>query len=59
MSDPVPPRTVPTKADLYRTRAEECERIAAEASDPECKRLLLKAAQEWRFLHDQHETDSH
>ena len=44
MSDPVPPRTVPTKADLYRTRAEECERIAAEASDPECKRLLLKAA---------------
>lgn len=59
MSDPIPWQTVPTKAEFYRTRAEECERMAAEASDPECSRLLLKAAEEWRFLYDQHVAGSH
>jgi hypothetical protein len=33
--------------------------MAAEASDPDTKRLLLRAAEEWRFLYDQHVADLH
>jgi hypothetical protein len=59
MSDAVPRQTDPAKLDLCRTRAQECERMAAEASDPETKRLLLRAADEWRFLYGQHVADLH
>jgi hypothetical protein len=59
MSDAVPRQTDPAKLDLCRTRAQECERMATEASDPDTKRLLLRAAEEWRFLCDQHVADLH
>jgi hypothetical protein len=58
MSEAVPRQTDPAKLDLCRTRAQECERMAAEASDPET-RLLLRAAEEWRFLYGQHVADLH
>jgi ribosomal protein L24E len=41
---------VPSDAELYRIKAEECERMAAEARDPDISRWFLKAAGEWRRL---------
>jgi hypothetical protein len=51
MSDPQ--QTDAAKLEFYRTRAEDCERMAAETGDPDSKRWFLRAAKEWRFLHDQ------
>ena len=41
---------VPSDAELYRIKAEECERMAAEARDQDISRWFLKAAEEWRRL---------
>jgi hypothetical protein len=35
-------------ADVFRAKADECEKKAEEAKDVEAKRLLREAAQEWR-----------
>jgi hypothetical protein len=42
-----------TKADEYRAKALECERMARNARDPEAKRQLQDLAFEWRQMADQ------
>ena len=36
------------KAEEYRRKAEECERLAEEAKDTEAKRNLKETADQWR-----------
>ena len=50
LDNPVPGQTGLTKVEDYRARADECERMAAEARDPDAKRWFLRAAEEWRKL---------
>jgi hypothetical protein len=38
------------KAEEYRRKAEECDRLADEARDAEAKRMLKEAAQQWRQM---------
>jgi hypothetical protein len=39
-----------TTADVFRAKADECEKKAERAKDAAAKRILLEAAQEWRIL---------
>ena len=39
-----------TKAEEYRQRAKECERMATNTKDPEAKRAFTEAAHQWRHL---------
>jgi hypothetical protein len=38
------------KADEYRRKADECERLANQAKDAEAKRNLRQAADSWREM---------
>ena len=38
------------KAAEFRARAVECDKLADKAHDPEAKRMLREAAQNWRTL---------
>ena len=39
----------------YRARADECERLAAGATSPEVREIMLYAARRWRGLADEDE----
>jgi hypothetical protein len=39
-------------SELYRTRAEECRKIATETSDPFEREALLRIAAQWARLAD-------
>jgi hypothetical protein len=43
------------RADDFRAKATECERLADETKDSEVKRILREAAKNWRFMADQAE----
>jgi hypothetical protein len=43
------------RADDFRAKARECDRLAAEAKDSEAKRILCEAAKNWRLMADQAE----
>jgi hypothetical protein len=43
------------RADDFRAKARECERLADEAKDYETKRILYEAAKNWRFMAEQAE----
>jgi hypothetical protein len=36
--------------DYYRTKANECDTLADEAKDPEARRMLREAADNWRTM---------
>jgi hypothetical protein len=38
------------KAEEYRRTAQECERMSEESKDPEAKRILKEAAEQWRNM---------
>jgi hypothetical protein len=40
---------VPTRAELYRQRAMECEALAERANDADRKARLREAAKQWRI----------
>ena len=44
---------VPTRAELYRQRATECEALAERANDAERKGRLREAAKQWADLVEQ------
>jgi hypothetical protein len=39
-----------TRAEEYRERAAECERLAGETRDPQSRDILLNLAKRWREL---------
>jgi hypothetical protein len=39
-----------TKAEDFRANAVECDKLADKASDPEAKRMLREAADNWRTM---------
>ena len=39
-----------TKSEEYRAKADECEWLAAQTSDPDIKRQLLDIARQWRAM---------
>jgi hypothetical protein len=41
---------VGAKADEYRRQADECDRRANQAKDPEAKRMFKAAAEQWRSM---------
>jgi len=43
-------RNVLTKSEEYRAKADECEWLAAQTSDPDIKRQLLDIAHQWRAM---------
>ncbi len=43
------------KANEFRAKARECDRLADEAKDFEIKRILREAAKIWRFMAEQAE----
>jgi hypothetical protein len=43
------------RADDFRAKARECDRLAEEAKDSEAKRILREAAKYWRLMADQAE----
>jgi len=40
----------PQTPAYYRARAEECEQLAAEATDPEAREIMADLAHRWRAL---------
>jgi hypothetical protein len=42
-----------SKADEFRASAVECDKLADQAKDPEAKRMLREAADNWRKMADQ------
>jgi hypothetical protein len=44
-----------SKAEDFRAKAVECDKLADAAWDPEAKRMLREAANNWRLLADQAE----
>ncbi len=42
-----------SKVDEFRANAAECEKLADQAKDPEAKRMLREAADNWRKMADQ------
>ena len=44
-----------TRAEEFRTKAAECDRLADEAIDLEAKRMLREAANNWWLMADQAE----
>jgi hypothetical protein len=42
-------------ADDFRAKATECDELAAKAGDPEAKRMLQEAADNWRVMAKQAE----
>jgi hypothetical protein len=42
-------------AEDFRAKAVECDNLAEKAWDPEAKRMLREAANNWRLLADQAE----
>jgi hypothetical protein len=44
-----------SKADAFRARAAECDKAADEAKNPEAKRFLRQAADNWRIMAEQAE----
>jgi hypothetical protein len=41
---------VVSKADEYRARAAECEKLAEQASEPTARNLLRQVADNWRTM---------
>jgi hypothetical protein len=39
-----------SKVPYFRTKAAECDKLADKASDPEAKRNLREAAENWRIM---------
>jgi hypothetical protein len=39
-----------SKSEEYRRKAEECDALAAKATDPDAKRLLTQIAADWRSM---------
>jgi hypothetical protein len=39
-----------TKLEYFRAKAVECDKLADKATDPEGKRMLREAAEDWRWL---------
>ena len=39
-----------SKAEYFRDKAVECDKLADEAKDVEAKRLLREAAENWRYM---------
>jgi hypothetical protein len=44
-----------SKAEDFRAKAVECDKLADKASDAGAKRMLQEAAQNWRLMADQAE----
>jgi hypothetical protein len=44
-----------TRAEEFRVKAAECDRLADEAIDPDAKRMLREAANNWWLMADQAE----
>jgi len=44
------PHMSPQTTAYYRARAEECERLAAMATDPQSREIMTDLAQRWRGL---------
>jgi hypothetical protein len=44
------PGNAVTKAEYFQAKAVECDKLADKAIDPEGKRMLLEAAEDWRWL---------
>jgi hypothetical protein len=42
-----------SKADEFRASAAECDNLADKAKDPEAKRMLREAADNWRKMSEQ------
>jgi hypothetical protein len=44
-----------TTAEEYRAKAAECDRLAGEAENPDAKRLLREAANNWWLIAEEAE----
>ena len=44
-----------SKAEEFRTNAAQCDKLAEQAKDPEAKRMLREAADNWRKMAEQAE----
>ena len=44
-----------TRAEEFRAKAAECDRLADEAIDPDAKRLLREAANNWWLIAEEAE----
>jgi hypothetical protein len=44
-----------SKADDFRAKAAECDKLSNKTTDPEAKRNLCEAAANWRTMADQAE----
>jgi hypothetical protein len=42
-----------TKAEAFRTKATECDKLADQAQYPEAKRMFCEAANHWRAMAEQ------
>jgi hypothetical protein len=40
-----------SKADDYRSKAKNCERLADKAKDPDAKQMLQDVARDWHRMH--------
>jgi hypothetical protein len=49
--------SLPRTPETYRKQAEDCERVAAEASFPETRETLLYVAARWRSFADEDEAE--
>ena len=45
-----------SRLEIYRSRAEQCEAVAAAATEPNARRTFTALAKEWRNLARQLET---
>jgi hypothetical protein len=41
---------VTVKEEQYRRKAQDCDRMSDEAKEPEAKRMLKEAAEQWRQM---------